>query len=85
MVTAMLLTKPSTISRGAPRDSKSSLTAWRQGTQRERKGNDWFHIRLITLSVDLKSKGSVQPTWQGGGEGDLSLQTLERDVVNLLG
>ena len=30
MVTAMLLTKPSTISRGAPRDSKSSLTAWRK-------------------------------------------------------
>lgn len=57
MVTAMLLTKPSTISRGAPRDSKSSLTAWEKTKQsvKSKKREKWLHICLITLGVDFKA------------------------------
>lgn len=62
MVTAMLLTKPSTISNGAPRDSKSSLTAWKtEGIVRNAyTGMSWFEVNIKYGAAKTKEVGSLR-------------------------
>ena len=61
MVTAMLLTKPSTISRGAPRDSKSSLTAWRKegAVRKKHKLKEMRQLVPSLLEKKVTSKTSI--------------------------
>lgn len=66
MVTAMLLTKPSSISRGAPRDSKSSLTAWSEEEATQKlKTNEKRDFRYV-LSLQVKDceglRANINPT-----------------------
>ena len=66
MVTAMLLTKPSTISRGAPRDSKSSLTAWRKEGAVRKKHKVKEMRQLVSSLLEKNSIDQHQNTTYAG-------------------
>lgn len=54
MVTAMLLTNPSTISNGAPRDSKSSLTACKNRGDSQEHTQSAAEMTLLLEQKNLK-------------------------------